>query len=141
MKVAIGSSLVFALSHYRNSGKFIKTLKNERRKVLKIYTWQSHAGMEILRFPLRLDWWRRGLALCCHDNLCPCLITAMTQRLWPTAQHRPPSSVLFISPRPSHSAKPNLIYHVDKTSGARASSGALGLVGGGGDSLPLRWIT
>lgn len=40
------------------------------RKALQIFKmWQSHTEMETLRFPLRLEGWQRGLALCYHDNV------------------------------------------------------------------------
>lgn len=42
-----------------------------------------------------------------HNNSCD------TEWFWPTAQHRPPSPPLFISPCPSHSAELTLIFHVD----------------------------
>lgn len=133
-KVTIGPLLVFALLyHWSSSSKswkknrFKKWIEKEKhckssrrgRAALEwsrsASLWDQRGGGEAL-----LPWQHVSL----YNNSCD-------RDSGPLPSIDPPSAARFISPRPSHPAGPNLILHVDKNSGARASSGALGLVVGG----------
>lgn len=102
----------------------------KERKELKI----SKMWPKTLRFPLRLAWQQwQGLGLCYHDNVCPYIITAVTQSdlaHCPASTPPPPHPSLCLLALHNLLSRPLYSTLTDKNTGAQASGGALGLVGG-----------
>lgn len=89
--------------------------------------------LKTLRFPLRLAWQRwQGLGLCYHDNVRPYIITAVTQSDCgpPPSIDPPPHPSLCLLALHILLSRPLYSTLTDKNTGAPASGGALGLVGG-----------